>query len=69
MIDIDAAEARARRQLDGMTINRDAMARDVIALCALVRNYRTLNAKKEDTPLKDTSMAGTFEDIFKGFRK
>ncbi len=37
MNELDAIEARAQRHLDGMTVNRDAMARDVIKLVRAVR--------------------------------
>lgn len=38
---------RAQRQLDGMTVNRDALASDVIYLCAVVdRLTAQLNEEK-----------------------
>lgn len=37
---LSAMEARAKRQLDGMIVNRDAMARDVLTLVATVRKAR-----------------------------
>lgn len=47
---LEDMEAAAQRQLDGMTVNRDSMARDVLFLVALVRRLQvsrqTPEAKK-----------------------
>ena len=53
---VDPVEAttRARRALDGMSVNRDAMARDVIALAEEVTSG---------------GFAQAFGEIFKGFQK
>ena len=37
---LDEMQARAQRQLDGMTVNRDAMANDVLRLVDLVRRMQ-----------------------------
>lgn len=37
MSELDNIEARALRHLDGMTVNRDAMARDVLKLVRALR--------------------------------
>jgi hypothetical protein len=43
-LDLDAMEARATRHLDGMTVNRDAMANDVLTLIKAVRKARQMLA-------------------------
>jgi len=40
MSTLDEMQARAQRQLDGMTVNRDAMANDVLRLVELVRRMQ-----------------------------
>ena len=69
---VDPVEAttRARRALDDMSVNRDAMARDVIALTEEVTNWRAAFARAKATSA-DTSggFAQAFGEIFKGFQK
>jgi hypothetical protein len=43
--ELDRIEERAQRQLDGMTVNRDAMARDVLKLCKAIRRVTSETAK------------------------
>ena len=40
IVDIEKAEERAQRALDGMTYNRDQMARDTLGMAAELRNWR-----------------------------
>lgn len=51
--------ARAQRQLDGMTVNRDAVARDVLLLVATVRALRV-----RARPAQGRSFAAEFDRIF-----
>ncbi|MFG5411471.1 hypothetical protein ABXN37_29265 [Piscinibacter sakaiensis] len=60
---LDEMEARAQRQLDGMTVNRDAMACDVLDLVAAVRRARSAIADKLHREKPDASM-GDFEAAF-----
>lgn len=55
---LDEMEARAQRQLDGLTVNRDAMARDVLLL---VRSIRAMQTRAADTGGKP--FASAFEDV------
>lgn len=48
---LDDIEERAKRHLDGMTVNRDAMARDVLALVAAIRKAQWI---ADDGKLKVT---------------
>lgn len=48
MIDLEQAEERAKRMLDGMTVNRDVMAREHLAM---VQELRQLRAFFEKDPL------------------
>jgi hypothetical protein len=59
---LDEMADRAQRQLDGMTVNRDAMARDVLQL---VRAVRSIQARR----LTDQQHGGgkfteAFDEIF-----
>ncbi len=67
--DLDTIDERALRSLDGMTLNRDAFARDVLLLTAELRNWRAAHARAETRSQSDSGFAGAFADIFKGFAK
>ena len=41
---LDDMEARAKRRLDGMTVNCDVMAKDVLQLVAAIRAAQARNA-------------------------
>jgi hypothetical protein len=66
-VSLQTMQVRAQRQLDGMTVNRDEMARDVLFLCEVVRAARNRirdlerATVKEDDPLN----LGIFKDLFK----
>ncbi len=65
---LDDMESRAQRHLDGMTVNRDAMARDVLKLCQAIRSAQKRAAERQPqsgTPKPDYS--GTFDDLFGSF--
>jgi hypothetical protein len=62
-------EERANRQLDGMNVNRDAMARDVIHLVAILRDARTAIENLQRTQQKPSIYQDAFKDIFKGIFK
>lgn len=68
MIDLDEARARAQRQLDGMTVNRDAMARDVIVLVDSIHAMQArAAARTRGTPESAKNTEGfseAFDDIF-----
>jgi hypothetical protein len=40
---LEDMEARAKRHLDGMTVNRDVMAKDVLQLVAAMRAIQSRN--------------------------
>lgn len=75
--------AMAQRQLDGMTVNRDLMARDVLQLLMIITRYQeALKAERiqreaaEDAlrdfgraPPKVEGFADKFDDIFKDIFK
>lgn len=70
MTDLASIEERAQRVLDGMTINREAFARDVLALCRAARRMQ-----KEVSRLRAMGkgtggdvLADVFGDIFGGHR-
>jgi hypothetical protein len=50
-------EATAKRQLDGMRVNHDVLARDVLVLVDLVRSRQAAAHKPEPRP-------GTLRDLF-----
>lgn len=62
---LNAMAERAQRQLDGMTINRDAMARDVLTLVKLVRAMKAQAEAAARSPRgAPGGMAGEFERMF-----
>lgn len=64
---LEEMEARAQRHLDGMTVNRDAMARDVLKLCALVRRIKEREEQQQPDAAgaeQRPGMAAAFDDIF-----
>lgn len=85
MINLDEIEARAQRQLDGMTVNRDAIARDNLKMVALLRQIKKRLQEQDETsktsasshggdPREKTSgsqFASAFDDLFgnAGWRK
>jgi len=69
IVDIDKTEERAHRALDGMTYNRDQMARDVVGMAAELRNWRAAFERAKTRKAADDgtgfgSFAGAFDDIF-----
>lgn len=58
---LDQIEARAQRHLDGMTVNRDAMARDVLRLAQAIRS-----AQKRATGGGQTAANAGFSDAIAG---
>lgn len=69
MVNIDEAEDRAKRALDGMSYNRDVMARDVVGMAAELRNWRAAfeRLKAKETPKQAPdfqNFSEAFGDIF-----
>lgn len=60
---LDEMATRAQRHLDGMTVNRDAMAKDVLTL---VHAIRQLQQRASTTPreYQPDGFAGAFDVIF-----
>lgn len=58
---LEDMEARAKRHLDGMTVNRDAMAKDVLQLVEAIRAAQKHNAQKKAA----TDGMAWFEDLLK----
>lgn len=63
IVDIDKAEERAQRALDGMTYNRDQMARDTLGMAAELRNWRRAFERMK-TRSNDPGFSGVFKDLF-----
>ena len=64
MTDLKSIEDRAQRMLDGMTVNREAFARDVLKLCAAARQVAA--AKQPEAKPTAAPFDGFFGDIFGG---
>lgn len=62
---IDDIEARAQRVLDGMTVNREALARDTIKLCQAARRLQTEIVRLDPKRSKGTKR-DVLADIFGG---
>lgn len=62
MSELDEIADRAQRHLDGMTVNRDAMARDVLKL---VRAVRRLSAEVAVTIPQQQRSGRRGEDILR----
>lgn len=58
---LEDMEARAKRHFDGMTVNRDAMAKDVLQLVDAIRAVQKHNAEKKAA----TDGMKWFEDLLK----
>mgnify|MGYP003494706359 FL=1 len=58
---LEDMEARAKRHLDGMTVNRDAMAKGVLQLVDAIRAVQKHNAEKKAA----TDGMKWFEDLLK----
>ena len=50
---LEDMEARAKRHLDGMTVNRDAMAKDVLQLVDAIRAVQKFNEVSERVGFPD----------------
>ncbi len=74
---LDEMEKRAQRHLDGMTVNKDAMAKDVIALTKAMRRVATRmssvltdqKSEKNTFQKPPSPFSRTFDDIFKDIWK
>ena len=65
MNELDRIEERAQRHLDGMTVNRDALARDTLKLCrALRRVVQELAEASARAGRKPKPANKIFDDIF-----
>lgn len=56
---LEQMKETAQRQLDGMIVNRDVMAQDVLTLVNSIESFR----QKVATP-QSTDSTTTFQDIF-----
>lgn len=63
IVDIDKAEEQAHRALDGMSYNKDQMARNVVGMAAELRNWRAA-FERTKARRNDASFAETFDDLF-----
>jgi hypothetical protein len=59
---LDEMAARAQRHLDGMTVNRDAMARDVLTLVEAIRSAQRRAPARPAQP--GSNFSDAFGDIF-----
>ncbi|MDP3138184.1 MAG: hypothetical protein Q8N17_17860 [Burkholderiaceae bacterium] len=64
---LDEMDDRARRYLDGMTVNKDAMARDVLLLTQAIRGAQKRAAEQTKKPPSSTPFAEIFGDVFSRF--
>lgn len=56
---LDEMATRAQRHLDGMTVNRDAMAKDVLTLVSAIRQMQ-----QRATATQSTQRGSNFSDAF-----
>lgn len=56
---LDEMAGRAQRHLDGMTVNRDAMAKDVLTLVGAIKQVQARSATSTRT-----GQQGGFSDAF-----
>ena len=63
IVDIEKAEEQAQRALDGMSYNKDQMARNVVGMAAELRNWRAA-FERAKVRRNDTGFAGVFDDIY-----
>lgn len=67
--DLDDLNERTDRMLDGMSVNRQKLARDVRAVSDELRRWRDAHARlKADGPKRE-GFAGAFDDLFGGIHK
>lgn len=70
MTDLASIEERAQRVLDGMTINREAFARDVLALCKAAGRMRAEVVRLQPQASRERKsgdgLTDVFSDIFGG---
>lgn len=59
--DLQDLDQRANRMLDGMTVNREKFARDVMAMTAELARWRDAHARSDPRP---QAKAAGFEDAF-----
>lgn len=64
IVDIEKAEERATRALDGMTYNRDQMARDVIGMAAELRNWRAAFERAKTSRKGGEKFSDFYRDLF-----
>lgn len=61
-------EAQAKRQLDGMKVNHDVMAKNVLTLVATIRALRTIEQRVERQQNKRPgAFTDDFDEVMKGF--
>lgn len=60
---LDEMAARAQRHLDGMTVNRDAMAKDVLTLVGAIRQLQA-RSKAATRTGQQGGFSDAFGDIF-----
>lgn len=64
--DIESIIERANRMQDGMTVNRNAFARDVVKIAKELQNWRNAHARAEPENKKEEALNNAFADILKG---
>ena len=68
IVDIEKAEEQALRALDGMSYNKDQMARNVVGMVAELRNWRLAFARMKNQTTSDspdmTKFSTAFNEIF-----
>lgn len=64
MMSLDEMAERAQRHLDGMTVNKDAMARDVLKLVEAIRGMQQ-RAQVQQHP-QARGFAEAFDDVLSG---
>lgn len=62
--DLDDLDQRADRLLDGMSVHREKLARDLRAVTAELRRWREAHARTQTDGPKQASFADAFADLF-----
>lgn len=63
---LEEMEARAMRQLDGMKVNHDVMAGDVLRLISAIRGARKRAVELDRAKEKPSNPFDQFENLFGG---
>lgn len=66
-IDLEFVKDQVNRLADGMSVNKEALARNVKALCVETANWRAAHARQKPSPAKSAAQppfSETFGEMF-----